>query len=1052
MGAVVAYTDPQGIFTKYESLLDQYLGLLVYLHWQPSVNITIGPTGNGIGTAVRTIPSLKLTFVPEKDKTMPYHQIPGLNPLPLMQILVFEVTSTDIYRHKLRQIGKEWFSKHVDIREPTGHAVVLIHTAKDSDKAVKSIWTRMINEFDEDVCLQLNPEVTQDWMQLRQLIQKQILIAFDQRVVQLNSEARKLNLTMDVPGWNFGQLYAVYESLAWAYESLNLFEDALSIYDSLHQMIIARSKETWDAESKTMDSGFICEKTEVVDLMLSQNASYFDVLRHIIARKINMLVETAISRKQQKDTVVSLADKSVNDSIELALNHLPSLVESLKSTSSDTVALKWSYMASKELFKLTSNVGSSLCRGKGSILLVQRDALQSLGCLKGWRVPGIFNDAEIADLSEEDKKDIDFGIATYDEFVEEFRNLTLQSIKLFKEAQLLRTVNRLSEQLVLMYYAEDDTKNCWKTLSSIDIFEFHQYRPVTKIFEIALSCCEKQNLEESLLDLAYGILKVDTSKEIRERALHFLNKYSDLKVNKNLLSTWLQPSLVPYVMATDKGYFIKLVLSGSLDLHFDSIVVHARSANRYQRDVDMNLEFSSNGSMELYSSKFIEGEIFILGMEAKLKKQVFTHDFKGIRMYMKPLSSSFYASLKLSTDSSMPHRRIELCLRSPVEIEHAKVKLTPSALTLDQDSFEVSRFVEQKLYTNAVDIDSNEIGVEIWYDDDRYYTFNTNLNFNLCVSVDFQEHFRKPPYVYLQFLVQPVNNIPIIFCGCEVSDSKYGLVQDLSKGYVEDEMMAFKDSPVSYLFKLNTSEQAEEKECTLKLHYRTATDEISSTLLRLFPQNLLETYEPSIKSICNQLSLTANISFYVFKKSIVLDNTRAVAIIEAEFYGMNTEVKDELLKIITDFDGNAEHERPDTYTDINSSISLTIPNPEADFVHYISLELNDPHSQYVVGEAIDATLVIDTLQMVDMEYKFSYELDRLSDGWSYTGRSRGVFTENKVSEQITLIPNRSGELLLPNVVIRPLHSTQNTLPICVASHTNTKVLVVPEVNMLAITF
>lgn len=119
---------------------------------------------------------------------------------------------------------------------------------------------------------------------------------------------------------------------------------------------------------------------------------------------------------------------------------------------------------------------------------------------------------------------------------------------------------------------------------------------------------------------------------------------------------------------------------------------------------------------------------------------------------------------------------------------------------------------------------------------------------------------------------------------------------------------------------------------------------------------------------------------------------------------------------------------------------ITVSIPQVHILHTTSLDLTSLSSQSkigFVGQPLHATLRVShtrrwasssslisaaMLESADEPIEFVYTLDASPDQWLVAGQRRALFTavENEVTEfAVMLIPLKAGNVLLPNVDIRP---------------------------------
>jgi hypothetical protein len=105
-------------------------------------------------------------------------------------------------------------------------------------------------------------ESSDAWNELFDRIKEGILASFSQQVQALEEEAAKVEEQRDLPGWNYFSYFIVKENLAFVYELMGIYDDALVQYDDLaEQYLQALSGEggaSWFSDFGARDVGDDC--------------------------------------------------------------------------------------------------------------------------------------------------------------------------------------------------------------------------------------------------------------------------------------------------------------------------------------------------------------------------------------------------------------------------------------------------------------------------------------------------------------------------------------------------------------------------------------------------------------------------------------------------------------------------------------------------------------------------------------------------------------------------------------------------------------------------
>lgn len=1122
MGTVeISCTDPHGVFKKYDHQVATNLCSFTNLHWQPhgEGNEDQAPS-NLSDLPTRTIPYLKVRLVSSGGYKHRQHQIIGLHPPPLVQILIVNTVPLDEYRKNVRQLGKDWLNNQVNGRDPTGYIVVHVPGPEDQAKANKSIWTRLTNEFGPENCIQLNPSSNQSWKNLHLVVQQQLILAFDARVSMLEQEIRKLKATKDIPGWNFGTLFVVTESLASVFESVNLIDDALQVYKILEDLIDTVPKKEWSSDPQTLSIGFKSTRDALIEPILTRSLSYFDVQKHIVACQVRLFFALASGKHQIEDQIVdSLTDKYVLEAVRMAISNIPEIMTGLTNLIGKQGANIWLLRATKELYDWTAEFGSSkLANGKGDILLIERDALQCLAHLIGWEIPGIFNDITLSSVDEDNTEKQKPPSDEFPELQSEkeyrcaFVKLTEQALNYFRVAQLRRAVSRLSGQLALIEYHEGNIESAWKIfqaspLASPSDTNIQEHNVM--LLGLAMDCASRLNLERDLVEYSWRIISLNSKApiDLYEQAIKNIRALNTSFPSQHDLSRWYIPKFSPYIRGDDRGYFVQVKLVPKAKsypfLSFDKAnmvgicsphIGPERNILFESLDIDSDDRSGKSITINLYTKTFIEGLVTFSGFSIDAGEQRLNHDFEPLTAAMKPLSSTIHTNLRLSKKYTMRKRNVEIQIKSPRDIERANINVQSSdtavQLLFDQATMsnELENFSESTVSIPALVDYSNphvSLRVSLQYDEGYTYESYETVDFSLSVSVDFQEYYREPPNIFLQFLVRPFHLVPVTFSSAELTPStNYNVDSEFCRALRNRKSVGYTNAPVSYVFSLNKNpNEASEpiSSMILRLTYRSMLWEIRhliyTRLLNAIEELNINCYTRNIIRISEVLSSAADIEMYVTSNIVKISSEFVIVdAINKEFQLMDPEhaelIRSRAVSLFRSEINNSVL-TDDDYEKMNSEISLEVPDPDASVVHYVKLQSKEKTLSCTVGQVLPMELEINTIYIqkdADEDVEYEFLLDRLSDGWSYSGKVTGTFKGcNKVKESLNIIPHRSGELRLPNVVIRPkkvptpkgngdnsdLSITDDNVPpesIVVASHANTQILVVPDVNMLAITF
>jgi hypothetical protein len=152
---------------------------------------------------------------------------------------------------------------------------------------------------------------------------------------------------------------------------------------------------------------------------------------------------------------------------------------------------------------------------------------------------------------------------------------------------------------------------------------------------------------------------------------------------------------------------------------------------------------------------------------------------------------------------------------------------------------------------------------------------------------------------------------------------------------------------------------------------------------------------------------------------------------------------------------------PSTLTSIARRIIIPVSVPPLQVVHTVSLNLRpDIHTAFdapylppmlTVGQTVPSELVISSSTTWDPSpaekpLTFFYEIQNKADTWLVSGRRRGHFVGDEgMKVGLLLVPTRSGELALPEVVVKCVSGGEVAEEVDLRSGAAT-VLVLPDVR------
>ncbi|WVR03511.1 hypothetical protein IAU60_000502 [Kwoniella sp. DSM 27419] len=275
------------------------------LHWKSSTR-----------TALRTIQEVNVDLV-DLGEVNTIRDTVGASVLeaPLVNLCLVVCEDGEVYKNQTRNFIRDWLSLLAARRTPHAPLIVLVnpatgggHTSGGSSKSVwgkdKGVLGKLKTDFNvgkRDRCVQLNlppPGVTDPaaWPELINKLKESLVTAFDSAVIEREEEVKRGESQRLNVGWNFCTWFLLKESLAHSFESVNLPEDSLLIYEELEASFFQVLKEqnlTWygigklGATQPGDDSLPILDPSAKPyrDLLRNSTISIFDFRIYLFARQ-----------------------------------------------------------------------------------------------------------------------------------------------------------------------------------------------------------------------------------------------------------------------------------------------------------------------------------------------------------------------------------------------------------------------------------------------------------------------------------------------------------------------------------------------------------------------------------------------------------------------------------------------------------------------------------------------------------------------------------------------------------------------------------------------
>lgn len=681
----IAYFDPFDVFNEIKTIFYSHLPL-TNLHW----NHPLRP--------LRTIPELDVDFIEEtvQSQYTPKHQLLGMSPAPYLKIAFVKCDDTETYRSTIRKVLREWFAKSIEgVRDPTEWLIV--HYVPQGGKAssgnrfkygvIDKIKIDFNSGSKKDRVIQIKHDYASEeekkeaWKDLIAHVKESVFDSFSTRVDVYQEEINKLEAERHVLGWNFGKFYVMKEGLALAFEQMNLFEDALLLYDELEASYGQRTDNR--AISIFSSVGFDelpkplleMQKTNSIRHdILSNQITLFDFHCYLFGRQSYLLLCSA-----KTSTPMSIASIKAGElflRLQSFLGETVGLLRSYKKPSQ--MISEWTFNVCEEYMNATSWANGGVVRevaeGRGEVILSKRQALEAIAKIKGWLIEGILSEVPLEDISEEDEKPYELvnknmreSLESSDAFYSQYRNLTNLALQEFQVADQIRIQNRLTSQLALLEYQLGNFETAIKYLESIPSLYSRQGWDLisTSLLVVYVDCLKHFNRKEDLL--------INT--------LELLSRYVFLSSSdiKQLIETVQTLSETVSCSTNFDNYFkaeidTNIVTPSDSDVYQLKIKIHNPLSNAFNIDTGTITMRNVNDSSDMISFEVSQQNPIVL--EPGYTTLVFKNDrFEQIKFKVTAL---FFTQGRLTFTKNFTDLTPTLLTLYPTESNfHASFKTTP---------------------------------------------------------------------------------------------------------------------------------------------------------------------------------------------------------------------------------------------------------------------------------------------------------------------------------------------------------------------------------------
>ncbi|XP_004842549.1 trafficking protein particle complex subunit 10 [Heterocephalus glaber] len=230
---IVTCAGDQNLFTSVYPMLSQQLPREP-MEWRRSY-----------GRAPKMI-HLESNFVPFKEELLPKEGNKALLTFPFLHIYWTECCDTEVYKATVKDDLTKWQNILKAHSSVDWLIVVVENDAKKKNKTNILPRTSIVDKIRNDFCnkqsdrcvvlsdpLKDSSRTQESWNAFLTKLRTLLLMSFTKNLGKFEDDMRTLREKRTEPGWSFCDYFMVQEELAFVFEMLQQFEDALVQYDEL---------------------------------------------------------------------------------------------------------------------------------------------------------------------------------------------------------------------------------------------------------------------------------------------------------------------------------------------------------------------------------------------------------------------------------------------------------------------------------------------------------------------------------------------------------------------------------------------------------------------------------------------------------------------------------------------------------------------------------------------------------------------------------------------------------------------------------------------------
>uniref|UniRef100_A0A5F8GH21 Trafficking protein particle complex subunit 10 n=1 Tax=Monodelphis domestica TaxID=13616 RepID=A0A5F8GH21_MONDO len=259
---------------------------------------------------------LESNFVQFKEELLPKEGNKALLTFPFLHIYWTECCDTEVYKATLKDDLTKWQNVLKAHSSLDWLIVVVESDAKKKNKTNILPRTSIVDKIRNDFCnkqsdrcvvlcdpLKDSSRTQESWNAFLTKLRTLLLMSFTKNLGKFEDDMRTLREKRTEPGWSFCEYFMVQEELAFVFEMLQQFEDALVQYDELDalfsQYVVnfgagdGANWLTFFCQSVKSWNGLILRKPidmEKRELIQTQEATLLDLRSYLFSRQCTLLI------------------------------------------------------------------------------------------------------------------------------------------------------------------------------------------------------------------------------------------------------------------------------------------------------------------------------------------------------------------------------------------------------------------------------------------------------------------------------------------------------------------------------------------------------------------------------------------------------------------------------------------------------------------------------------------------------------------------------------------------------------------------------------------